>query len=81
MEKTLLFFDSKTKNNLVGMIHYYEKDDNIEFDVYRPGKYGLQLVDINGNHIYKDHATNEQINSFVDSYIKDYFDNYYYEEK
>ena len=29
MEKTLLFFDSKTKNNLVGMIHYYEKDDNI----------------------------------------------------
>lgn len=41
MENTLLFFDSKTKNNLVGMIHYYEKDDNIEFDVYCPGNMGF----------------------------------------
>ena len=49
-------------------------------NIYRPGKCGLQLVDINGNHIYKDYATNKRINSFLDSYIKNYFIGCYYEK-
>lgn len=78
--KNLLIYSDDKKQNIVGIICYFKKDDDVDFKIYKASDNGLKYFDLNGNHIYRQIADKTLIDEFIEEYINEYFNGCYYEK-
>lgn len=76
----ILIYSDDKKQNIVGIICYSKKDDDVNFEVYKASDNGLKHLDLIGNHIYNQIVDQTLIDKFIEGYVTEYFNGCYYEK-